>query len=119
MSPCRNYWHLNNLNDGENSSQTGEGNVGANLNTAGVLREIAQQVMVEITRNVEGRNRYVNTEGCMFEQFNRLHPPKFEGKADPAAVENWVQDIEEMLCLQRYTKKVLFAVFKLTGVAKH
>ena len=56
MAPHHNYRNLNNLNNGENSSQTGEDNVGANLETVGILHEVAQLVMVEIARNAEGRN---------------------------------------------------------------
>ncbi|XP_057956730.1 uncharacterized protein LOC131150161 [Malania oleifera] len=58
--------------------------------------------------------------GCIIEQFTLMKPPSFAGGLDPIAVENWVQDVEEILAVLARTneQKVAFATFKLTGEAK-
>ncbi|XP_057950937.1 uncharacterized protein LOC131145765 [Malania oleifera] len=57
---------------------------------------------------------------CTIEQFTQMRPPSFAGGADPLVAENWLQDIEDMLTVLpcKDEKKVLFAMFKLTGDAK-
>ncbi|KAF5442076.1 hypothetical protein F2P56_024092 [Juglans regia] len=58
--------------------------------------------------------------GCTIEQFNRMHPPTFDGQGDATLAEDWIQDIKEILrvtnCMDEH--KVLFSAFKLTGEAK-
>ncbi|KAF5468917.1 hypothetical protein F2P56_013025 [Juglans regia] len=58
--------------------------------------------------------------GCTIEQFNRMHPPTFDGRGDATLAEDWIQDIEEILriinCMDE--QKVLISAFKLTGEAK-
>ncbi|XP_035540239.1 uncharacterized protein LOC118344220 [Juglans regia] len=58
--------------------------------------------------------------GCTIEQFNRMHPPTFYGRGDATLAKDWIQDIEEILCVINCTdeQKVLYSAFKLTGEAK-
>ncbi|XP_057953989.1 uncharacterized protein LOC131148285 [Malania oleifera] len=65
--------------------------------------------------------RSVGERGYMIEHFTRMKPPSFAEGADPVVVENWVQDIKEILVVLSCTDehKVAFASFKLTGEAKH
>ncbi|XP_041026984.1 uncharacterized protein LOC121267189 [Juglans microcarpa x Juglans regia] len=58
--------------------------------------------------------------GCTIEQFNRMHPPTFDGRGDATLAEDWIQDIQEILHVINCTdeQKVLYSAFKLTGEAK-
>ncbi|XP_035543112.1 uncharacterized protein LOC118346319 [Juglans regia] len=49
-----------------------------------------------------------------------MHPPTFDGHGDPTLAEDWIQDIEEVLCVLNCTdkQKVLYSTFQLTGEAK-
>ncbi|XP_041011445.1 uncharacterized protein LOC121255235 [Juglans microcarpa x Juglans regia] len=49
-----------------------------------------------------------------------MHPPNFDGRSDPKAVEDWIQDIEEIFRALECTdqQKLWFIAFKLTGEAK-
>ncbi|XP_041017895.1 uncharacterized protein LOC121260112 [Juglans microcarpa x Juglans regia] len=49
-------------------------------------------------RSLEDLNENNNDGGCTFtfEQFNRTHPPIFDGRGDTNAAEDWIQDIEEI-----------------------
>ncbi|XP_041025420.1 uncharacterized protein LOC121265825 [Juglans microcarpa x Juglans regia] len=49
-----------------------------------------------------------------------MHPPTFDGRGDPTLVEDWIQDIEEVLRVLNCTdkQKVLYSAFKLTSEAK-
>ncbi|XP_040998126.1 uncharacterized protein LOC121244157 [Juglans microcarpa x Juglans regia] len=49
-----------------------------------------------------------------------MHPPTFDGRGDATLAEDWIQDIEEVLCVLNCTdrRKVLYSTFKLTGEAK-
>ncbi|XP_035551101.1 uncharacterized protein LOC118349682 [Juglans regia] len=71
-------------------------------------------------RNLEDLNENNNERGCTFEQFNRIHPPTFDGRGDSNAAEDWIQDIEEIFSVLECTnqQKVRFAAFKLIGEAK-
>ncbi|XP_040992544.1 uncharacterized protein LOC121239363 [Juglans microcarpa x Juglans regia] len=63
----------------------------------------------------------INDEwGCTIDQFNRMHPPTFDGRGDPTLAEDWIQDIEEILRVINCTdeQEVLYSAFKLTGEAK-
>ncbi|KAF5477484.1 hypothetical protein F2P56_004121 [Juglans regia] len=57
---------------------------------------------------------------CTTEQFNRMHPPTFDGRGDATLAEDWIQDIEEILRIINCTdeQKVLPSAFKLTGETK-
>ncbi|XP_041016161.1 uncharacterized protein LOC121258683 [Juglans microcarpa x Juglans regia] len=48
-----------------------------------------------------------------------MHPLLFDGRGEPTLVENWIQDIEEILQVLNCTdeQKVAYATFKLTGEA--
>ncbi|XP_057958535.1 uncharacterized protein LOC131151297 [Malania oleifera] len=50
----------------------------------------------------------------------RINPPAFTGGPDLVAVENWVQEIEEIMVELNCTDKqmVRYAAFKMTGEAK-
>ncbi|KAF5459719.1 hypothetical protein F2P56_019641, partial [Juglans regia] len=69
---------------------------------------------------MEDVNENNNESGCTFEQFNRTHPPTFDGRVDSNATEDWIQDIEEIFSVLECTdqQKVRFAAFKLIGEAK-
>ncbi|XP_041025395.1 uncharacterized protein LOC121265796 [Juglans microcarpa x Juglans regia] len=71
-------------------------------------------------RSLEDLNENNNDGGCTFEQFNRTHPPTFDGRGDTNAAEDWIQDIEEIYDVLECTdqQKVRSAAFKLTGEAK-
>ncbi|XP_041027021.1 uncharacterized protein LOC121267242 [Juglans microcarpa x Juglans regia] len=71
-------------------------------------------------RNLGGLNVGNEEDGCTIEQFNQMHPPTFDGCGDPTLAEDWIQDIEEVLCVLNctYKQKVLYSAFKLTGEAK-
>ncbi|KAF5442583.1 hypothetical protein F2P56_035225 [Juglans regia] len=58
--------------------------------------------------------------GCTIEQFNRMHPPTFDGRGDATLAEDWIQDNEEILRVINCTDvhKVLYSAFKLMGEAK-
>ncbi|XP_041025378.1 uncharacterized protein LOC121265774 [Juglans microcarpa x Juglans regia] len=58
--------------------------------------------------------------GCTVEQFNRMHPPTFDGRGDATLAKDWIQDIKEILCVINCTdeQKVLYSTFKLMGEAK-
>ncbi|XP_041000284.1 uncharacterized protein LOC121246246 [Juglans microcarpa x Juglans regia] len=47
-------------------------------------------------RSLEDLNENNNDGGCTFEQFNRTHPPIFDGRGDTNTAEDWIQDIEEI-----------------------
>lgn len=71
-------------------------------------------------RNLSGMN--VTNDGwrSSIDDFNKLHPPTYDGRGDPILAEDWIQDIEEILRVTPCTEeqKVLFSAFKLTGEAK-
>ncbi|KAF5465165.1 hypothetical protein F2P56_015194 [Juglans regia] len=71
-------------------------------------------------RSPEDLNENNNDGGCTFEQFNRTHPPTFDGRGETNAVEDWIQDIEEIFSILECTDqpKVRFAAFELIGEAK-
>ena len=71
-------------------------------------------------RTLEDLNEDDNGGGCTFEQFNRTHPPTFDGRGNANAAEDWIQDIEEIFGVLECTdqQKVKFAAFKLSGEAK-
>ncbi|XP_040996031.1 uncharacterized protein LOC121242204 [Juglans microcarpa x Juglans regia] len=71
-------------------------------------------------RTLEDLNEDYNGGGCTFEQFNRTHPPTFDGRGNANAAEDWIQDIEEIFGVLDCTdqQKVKFAAFKLSGEAK-
>ncbi|XP_040999292.1 uncharacterized protein LOC121245045 [Juglans microcarpa x Juglans regia] len=71
-------------------------------------------------RNLEDLNENNNERDCTFKQFNRIHPPTFDGRGDSNAAEDWIQDIEEIFSVLECTdqQKVRFAAFKLIGEAK-
>ncbi|KAF5475723.1 hypothetical protein F2P56_007499 [Juglans regia] len=71
-------------------------------------------------RSVLGMNATNDECGCTIEQFNRMHPPTFDGRGDATIAEDWIQDIEEILRVINCTdiQKVLYSAFKLTGEAK-
>ncbi|XP_040988929.1 uncharacterized protein LOC121236544 [Juglans microcarpa x Juglans regia] len=71
-------------------------------------------------RTLEDLNEDYNGGGCTFEQFNRTHPPTFDGRGNANAAEYWIQDIEEIFGVLDCTdqQKVKFAAFKLSGEAK-
>ncbi|XP_035539690.1 uncharacterized protein LOC118344045 [Juglans regia] len=93
---------------------------GANPSASEVLRAAAHQLIDELAQNPVGRQRNSNEGGGNIEQFNRMHPPSFDGKGEPTLAEDWVQDIEEILRVLTCTdeQKVAYATFKLTGEAK-
>ncbi|XP_057975980.1 uncharacterized protein LOC131163405 [Malania oleifera] len=78
-----------------------------------ILGKVTQQVMAEKARSI-------GEHGCMIEQFTRMKPLSFTRGPDLIIVENWVQDVEEMLEVLACTdeQKVAFASFKLTGEVK-
>ncbi|XP_041009525.1 uncharacterized protein LOC121253605 [Juglans microcarpa x Juglans regia] len=92
----------------------------ANPSASDVLRAAAHQLIDDLVQNPTGRQRNFNEGGCTVEQFNRMHPPLFDGRGDPTLAEDWVQDIEEILRVLTCTEeqKVAYATFKLTGEAK-
>ncbi|XP_057981259.1 uncharacterized protein LOC131166699 [Malania oleifera] len=57
-----------------------------------ILRSVTQQVMAEMTRGLGERS-------CTIEQFMRIRPPSFSGGANLLMVENWVQDMKDMLAV--------------------
>ncbi|XP_040996188.1 uncharacterized protein LOC121242383 [Juglans microcarpa x Juglans regia] len=56
-------------------------------------------------RNLGDLNENNNKRGCKFEQFNRTHPPTFNGRGDSNAVEDWIQDIEEIFNVLKEAKR--------------
>ncbi|XP_042950230.1 uncharacterized protein LOC122282335 [Carya illinoinensis] len=104
------------LIDLNETNNEGEGNPSA----IEVLQAVAQQLIEELMQNPPGHNRNRNERGCTMEQFNRMHPPSFDGKGKPTLTEDWVQDIKEILrvlnCIDE--QKVSYTTFKLTGEAK-
>ncbi|KAF5446946.1 hypothetical protein F2P56_032539 [Juglans regia] len=71
-------------------------------------------------RSISGMNATNDEWGCTIDQFNRMHPPTFDGRGDPTLAEDWIQDIEEILRVINCTdeQEVLYSTFKLTGEAK-
>ncbi|XP_040997137.1 uncharacterized protein LOC121243137 [Juglans microcarpa x Juglans regia] len=71
-------------------------------------------------RSLEDLNENNNDGGCTFEQFNRTHPPIFDGRGDTNTADDWIQDIKEIFSVLECTdqQKVRFAAFKLTGEVK-
>ncbi|XP_040998429.1 uncharacterized protein LOC121244400 [Juglans microcarpa x Juglans regia] len=92
----------------------------ANPSASDVLRAAAHQLIDDLLQNPAGRQRNFNEGGCTVEQFNRMHPPLFDGRGDPTLAEDWIQGIEEILRVLTCTEeqKVAYATFKLTGEAK-
>ncbi|XP_057969410.1 uncharacterized protein LOC131158559 [Malania oleifera] len=78
-----------------------------------VLCSVTQQVMAKMAKSTGER-------GCTIKQFTWMKPPSFARRVDPIVVENWIQDIEEILAVLSCTdeQKVSFASFKLIGEAK-
>ncbi|XP_041009375.1 uncharacterized protein LOC121253431 [Juglans microcarpa x Juglans regia] len=68
-------------------------------------------------RNLGDLNESNNERGCTIKQFNRTHPPTFDGRGDSNVAEDWIQDIEEIFNILECTdqQKVRFAAFKLIG----
>ncbi|XP_057949339.1 uncharacterized protein LOC131144622 [Malania oleifera] len=108
----------NTANVGGNSS-VGASHEAGSVSTS-VLRDFAQQLMVEVVQTNRGQNRPTAKLGCSIDQFTRLKPPILKGSADPIRVENWIRDIEKVLDVLNCTEKqnVAFATFKLTGKAQ-
>ncbi|KAF5464575.1 hypothetical protein F2P56_014646 [Juglans regia] len=104
---------MSDLNANENERE-------ANLSASEVLRAAKHQLIDDLVQNPSGRHRNYNEGGCTIEQFNRMHPPLFDGRGDPSLAEDWIHDIEEILRVLTCTdeQKVAYATFKLTGEAK-
>ncbi|XP_041009490.1 uncharacterized protein LOC121253552 [Juglans microcarpa x Juglans regia] len=71
-------------------------------------------------RNLEDLNENNNERDWTFKQFNCTHPFTFDGRGNSNAVEDWIQDIEEILSVLECTdrQKVRLAAFKLIGETK-
>ncbi|KAF5472185.1 hypothetical protein F2P56_008922 [Juglans regia] len=104
---------MSDLNSNENERE-------ANLSTSEVLRAAAHQLIDDLTQNPSCCQHNFNEGGCTVEQFNRIHPPLFDGRGEPTLAEDWIQNIEEILWVLTCTdeQKVAYATFKLTGEAK-
>ncbi|XP_057969581.1 uncharacterized protein LOC131158740 [Malania oleifera] len=75
--------------------------------------------MAEVVWTNRGQDRSTKEMGCSIDQFIRLRPSAFVGSADQVHVENWIQEIENILDVLNYmeNQKVTFATFKLAGEA--
>ncbi|XP_035546584.1 uncharacterized protein LOC118348632 [Juglans regia] len=104
---------MSDLNANENESE-------ANPSASEVLRVAVHQLIDDLVQNPLGRQLNFIEGGCTVKQFNRMHPPLFDGRGDPTLAEDWIQDIEEILRVLTCTEeqKVAYATFKLIGEAK-
>ncbi|XP_057962318.1 uncharacterized protein LOC131153886 [Malania oleifera] len=85
-----------------------------------VLRNVAQQVMIEYARSSKEQRGPSADHSCTIEKFTKMNPPAFLGETDLVVAENWMQEIEKVLamlqCIEE--RRVLFATYKLIGEVK-
>ncbi|XP_057982272.1 uncharacterized protein LOC131167486 [Malania oleifera] len=62
-----------------------------------VLGSVAQPVMTEIARSSREQGGPSIGHGCTFEKFTKMNPSTFLGGVNPAAAENWMQEIEKFV----------------------
>ncbi|XP_057953800.1 uncharacterized protein LOC131148081 [Malania oleifera] len=86
------------------SSSEGAGHKAGSDSTS-VLRDFAQQLMVEVVRTNRGQDCPMTDLSCSIEQFTRLKPSVFVGSVDPVRAKNWIQEIEKILDVLNYTEK--------------
>jgi hypothetical protein len=62
----------------------------------------------------------VEGTGCSLKDFYSHHSESFDEKGDHTSVENWLNDVEELLATLGCTneQKVAYVAYKLTGEAK-
>ena len=101
------------------NQNTNEGYEELGVTTDDILRHMAQLVAEQVQQGANGDGARGCPEGCTFDQFNRQHPPVYNGKGDAVLAENWLVEINELLevlgCTD--TQRVSFATFKLQGDA--
>ncbi|XP_057953985.1 uncharacterized protein LOC131148282 [Malania oleifera] len=87
------------------------------VNVLAVLRSITRHARKEARRE-QGQPLVVGS--CTFQQFDQKSPSTFEGGTNLIVVEDWIQEMEELLTVLHCTKeqKVQYPTFKLVGEAK-
>jgi hypothetical protein len=98
-------------------------NANMNQNPEALTALAAQLVDLLAMGTNANRGMRTNKEeqhGCTFEQFNKQHPPVFEGQPDAIAAENWVSQMEKLMEVMCCTddQMVRYATFKLTAEAE-
>jgi hypothetical protein len=83
------------------------------------VMEAIGQLVLTIDRDRVARQP-VEGIGCSLKDFCSHHSKSFDGKGNHTSVENWLNDVEELLATLGCTneQKVAYAAYKLTGEAK-
>jgi hypothetical protein len=113
---------------GPNALEIGDGSVHPELvdilvNKATLLgsqvMEAIGQLVSAIDRDRIARQPAKGT-GCSLKDFCSHHSKSFDWKGDHISVENWLNDVEELLATLGCTneQKVAYVAYKLTGEAK-
>ncbi|XP_057969468.1 uncharacterized protein LOC131158620 [Malania oleifera] len=109
---------------GSNACASGDNEAGSSGGGGGdsdaMLRNVAQQVMTEISQSSKEQGGPSIAQGCTIEKFTKMNPPAFSRAADPTFSENWMQEIEKILTVLHCTdeQRVLYATYKMTREAK-
>ncbi|XP_057972773.1 uncharacterized protein LOC131160916 [Malania oleifera] len=73
--------------------------------------------MAEIARSSREQGGPSVAQGCSIEKFMKMNSSAFSRAADPAVVENWMQEVQKILTVPHYTneQRVLYTTYKLAG----
>jgi len=110
-----------NFHENENSINVGNPTPNGNPETLIALAaQLVDLLNMGANANWEVRQDVEEQRGCTFEQFNKQHPPSFEGLPDAVAAENWVLPMEKLMEVMCCTDEqmVRYATFKLTAEAE-
>jgi hypothetical protein len=79
----------------------------------------SEQLVLALDRDRVARQLAEGT-GCSLKDFCSHHLESFDGRGDHIRVENWLNDVEELLATLGCTneQKVAYATYKLTGEVK-
>jgi len=108
--------------ENENSGNVGNQAPNGNPETLTALAaQLVDLLKMGANANREVRQNEEEQRGCTFEQFNKQHPPSFEGLPDAVASENWLLQMEKLMEVMCCTDEqmVSYATFKLTAEAEH
>lgn len=87
-----------NLHENDNSRNVGNPTPNGNPETLTALAaQLVDLLKMGANANREVRQNEEEQRGCTFEQFNKQHPPSFEGLPDAVAAENWVLQMEKLM----------------------